>query len=644
MRLSAWFGPLLLAALLGRMPAGLAAEPPAPAASASDLKIPIPRVVRAGTDALGLGRQRLALVIANPRMGDTTLLPAAPRDAQAVAAALRALGWLVIPRDDLTAAETRAELKRFRDRLAPDAAGLIYIAAPGVQVDGENLVLARDTILKPGQAPQAVAAAVIAGGVPWSELVQSLQVTPSSLRLLVVDGAHLPPALSGLAEPGLARPTLPSGVMALLSAAPGAVLTTQLPPPLPRPVPTDPRALPGSAFGTGLVYAMLSARVTGPDALRLARRNVIDGTGGNQNPWIGGRSDEADELGSPQFMDALLPQSPQEAVVAAVRQAAGLALADRLSAQAATGPAPTPPVAGRPGVDAGSASLPASALPTAAVTVGAAAAQAATLPTAVQAAVQAAADIGRQVIAAAAAPPTRQGQLDEVRQTDAQTTPGVAPAAAASPAPARPPARPAAPYVPKVNPNGYAEGDTYTYRRIDAWKDELIGVLVMAVSQVLPNGEMVANDGQQTLDAQGRRKSDSRPDGLSRFEPSEQFWWSGPKRGESRDVEFTEFFDRPDGRGEVRWDGAMAVGRPTRIELPGGSFDVLPIEGDGWFLEIRRPGGERRSGKWERVVWYAPRLGHPVAIDIVERDAFSRLVRRERIELEHVQVHRLDAK
>lgn len=110
--------------------------------------------------------------------------------------------------------------------------------------------------------------------------------------------------------------------------------------------------------------------------------------------------------------------------------------------------------------------------------------------------------------------------------------------------------------------------------------------------------------------------------------------------GESRDVAFNEVFENRDGRGERRWEGEVEVGKPTRLTTSAGTFDVLPMEGSGWVREWRTPQRTRRDIKWWRTVWYSPELGHPVAIDILERDAGSRMLRKERLELVHMNTSR----
>jgi hypothetical protein len=140
------------------------------------------------------------------------------------------------------------------------------------------------------------------------------------------------------------------------------------------------------------------------------------------------------------------------------------------------------------------------------------------------------------------------------------------------------------------------------------------------------------------MDAQGRIKSQRHPDGgVSEFAPSQDLWWSNPKAGESRDVIFKETFQRPNrARGETEWKGSSKVGQPRRIETPAGEFDVLPIKTSGWYYE-KLANGTLNSGKWSRTVYYSPKLGHPVAIDIQDADRVGKLLKRERVELMHAQ-------
>jgi hypothetical protein len=105
-------------------------------------------------------------------------------------------------------------------------------------------------------------------------------------------------------------------------------------------------------------------------------------------------------------------------------------------------------------------------------------------------------------------------------------------------------------------------------------------------------------------------------------------------------VLFKENFQRADGsKGQTEWKGSTSVGRPRKMDTPAGPYEVLPIESSGWYYESL-DGGARTSGQWSRTVWYSPKLGHPVAIDIEDADRVGKLVRRERVELLHAQTSR----
>jgi len=702
----------------------------------SDIKLPMPRSVRAANALLGVARQRLALVVGNGKVDPQFVLAAAPRDTQAVAAALRAGGFVVMVREDLNAADLRANLKEFQQRLQPGGVGFLYYTGLGAQVDGQNMVLPRGTRLDGDLKSSAV---------PLQELVDAVQGTAESPRYLVVDAAHAHPAL---AMPGLAEQKMPPGTMALFAAAPGAVApTAEAPPALPNPVPADPRRIAASPFGRELVRSLVTPRISGPELLRVTRAATVGASQGAQTPWIGGDSNDKDELAEPNLLDALFPQSPEDLAREGLKQLTRLATA-RSAGEQPVGevlqqPAPSAPsVSAAPttpttpaletkdespptsrGVTETRQSLPNAPLAAPAAAAAAAAAAAGALADVAVAAATSAATLaaGAKIAeatatasAAASVANTALGVAGSVASVlasssgnsgnpPASRSPASTPAAAGAPTPAStaaqlagapppsalpaaspltaiPPARAAVPpnfgpmdvaqfanplakapsrpadertqpqqgggerpaYAPRVNPYGYAEGDTFTYRIWDTWKNRIIGSTVQAIEQVLDDGEMLANGNQTQMDAQGRIKSTRNPDGgHSEFEPYQDLWWSNPKRGESRDVKFNEHYQRADrSHGQTEWKGSLSVGRPRKIQLPAGEFDVLPIEGSGWYYQQAASGDPLVSGQWSRTVWYSPKLGHPVAIDVEDANALGKLLRRERIELLHAQTSR----
>ena len=623
---------------------------PRPAAAQAGTALPIPAEVRVVGEALGLGRQRLALVVGLSRIGGFDM-PAVRRDAAAVAEALRRAGFLVMARPDIGVDTLRRSVAEFRQRLEPAGAGLIYVAGAGARLDGRSWLLTRSL-----GATSPSAEALKAASLDLAELVQALQITPSSLRLLVVDAATPLPGLPA-AWQGLQAPALPDGVMALLAAQPGAVSPAWQPPPLPTPPPKDPREATGSPFGTAFVHALLSSGHSGPTVLHQTRRLALDATEGLVNPWIGGRSDERDEFGAPTLPIA---QWPEAAAVRAMRTLAGAALDEwrrqpRPAQAPPTAPADPSVADGRPLLsDLGKAGAVAAA---AAGAVAAAAAAADVAPSSVIAVAAAPVAAAVRSTLPTAGRDGERGLADRREPVDGLRTPAppagppATPASAPSgapPAPTPPPAGPpgvmpaAAPPLPALNPFGHAAGDRFTYRRVDEWKGETVGLLALVIEQVLANGELQAREGddEQILDAQGRTRSRKGPSGRSSFEPVEGFWWARPQKGQTRDVDFMETFEQTDSRGERHWEGEVEVGRPTHIETAAGRFEVLPLEGAGWYREWRMPQRWRRDVRWARTVWYAPELGRPVAIDILERDAASRLLRKERLELIDVRTSR----
>ncbi len=746
--------------LLGPAAALAQTEPPAaaPAAEAqrsllpggklpelSDIRLPMPRAVRAANAVLGMARQRLALVVGNGNVGNDVALGAAARDTQAVAAALRAAGFVVMVREDQGADALRADLAEFRSRLQPAGVGFLYYTGFGAQLDGSNYLLPRGLPLEPAKAE----AQLRAGGVPLQELVDAIQGTADSPRYMVLDAGYAHPALAGLAKPGLAPLKMPPGTMLLFANAPDTASTAPqaIALPAPLPAPADPRLLAASPFGRALARSLVTPRLSGAEVLRATRGAMLDISDGKQAPWIEGDNRDKDEFAEPALLEALLPRSPEEMAREALRQAlrspgTGTGTATASSAGAAgevpvsevTAPrlskAPQPEAEGATKVikratesasggatsatnatnAAGTAATATAATADLATGVAGTAASVATASTASQAialaTATAAAAVGAVGTLASLGTSAAATALDgagpgkppagAATQAAAPTAPTAATAPPAPAAPAKPLAAPSAmpppsagdlpvevftaqqqaaqaaraaaaaaaqaaaraqaaeqqrsqpqpagtdrlPALPRVNPFGYAEGDTFSYRTTDTWKNQIIGSSMLSIDQVLPDGRLVGDGARTQMDPQGRIQSTQYADGSrSQFQPYQDLWSANPKRGDSRAVRFNESFQRPDRRGQTEWKGSMSVGRPRTIQLPAGEFEVLPIESSGWFYE-KLANGTLSSGQWSRTVWYSPKLGHPVAIDIEDANNMGRLVRRERIELTHAQTAR----
>lgn len=725
----------------------------APYSLPAALQLAVPRPVRAVSAALGLGAQRLALVIGGARVGGQTVLESAARDVQAVADLLRGLGFVVMVREDIGATEWRSTIKEYRERLQPGGLGIVYVAALGFQHEGQNLLLPRDALFSPGADARR---RLVQTAVPLDELAQALAGSAGGQRLLVVDAAYRH-ALLAAAPPGgpagLAEQKLPAGVMALASQALGRAPEPPAPAALPDPPPAHARDRAASAFARSLIAALATPRISGAEALRQTRRTLVAAKPGEPEPWLAGETTSNDEFAEAGLIDSLIPRTPEEVAREALRHGSNLgsrragemSVNEVLQQNQGSNPARPPTeqaralsshssplqaanAAGTAGSTAAALGSVASAVGTLAGVAGAAAAAAGAVKaaetlavaqaartgagvagsvlgntaslaartlgssneqpaqSAVQSAVQSlasASPAGASVQSALTPAAVSRGAAQAALAADAvaalltaaprqvppaDPTPSAAtPSDPASPAPAGPAdavgaspsstARAAAPaewrtqragdrgerpvYQPRSNNFGYAEGDTFSYQVIDTWRGETTGRFTTAIEEVLGDGQLLADGGQTQMDAQGRVTRQQRADGsVSSFQPAPDFWWSAPKAGESRDLLFKESFRRADrSQGETEWKGRAQVGKLRSVDTPAGRFDVLPIESSGWSYE-RPARGAMVSTQWQRTVWYAPKLGHPVAIEIQESNAVGKLLKRERIELTHAQTAR----
>jgi len=193
----------------------------------------------------------------------------------------------------------------------------------------------------------------------------------------------------------------------------------------------------------------------------------------------------------------------------------------------------------------------------------------------------------------------------------------------------------------RTNPWGHAEGDTLSYQLTDTRKDELLLSYTLAIDSVAPDGALQANGGSWLLDPQGRTRLQRAEDGTqSRFEPAQELWWQKPQPGESRAVAFAEDFIRADKtQGRTEWRGQAQVGTARVLETPAGEYEVLPIRTSGRYTRSFANGASAQ-GQFVRTVWFAPKLGVPVAIELEDNDSTGRPLRRERIELTHAQTAR----
>lgn len=196
-------------------------------------------------------------------------------------------------------------------------------------------------------------------------------------------------------------------------------------------------------------------------------------------------------------------------------------------------------------------------------------------------------------------------------------------------------------YQARINSFGHAEGDVLSYQVTDTRKDEVLQSYTLSIDLITPDGQLSANAGDFKMDPEGRLRAQKSEDGSTvRYEPAQDWWWARPQVGESRSVGHKERYARADNtRGSIDWRGTAQVGSPRQVETQAGDFDVLPIKTTGTGVDTPE-GGAPRKLQFTRTVWFAPKLGVPVAIDIEDNDEAGKPLRRERIELTHAQQQR----
>jgi carboxyl-terminal processing protease len=173
--------------------------------------------------------RQVALVIGNANYRVGTLKNPV-NDAQAVAGALRGLGFEVALRENTTLREMIEAFRRFSLDARGARARVIFYAGHGVQVKGRNYLLPVDTEIR---AEDEVAAK----SADLNELLERLGALPHGINIVILDACRNNPfsgaetlgpdgrrlKFRGATPAGLARVEAPLGSMVAFSTAPGGV-------------------------------------------------------------------------------------------------------------------------------------------------------------------------------------------------------------------------------------------------------------------------------------------------------------------------------------------------------------------------------------------------------------------------------------
>lgn len=177
------------------------------------------------------GEIRTALVIGNAAYRVAPLKNPI-NDAQAVAAALKALGFQVIMRENATQREMLDGLREFSNRARKSQVRLIYYAGHGVQIRGRNYLMPVDAEV---QSEDDIAQK----GADVTEVLERLGTMTEGVNLIVLDACRNNPFSVGSGQladgrrlrtrglgpqaMGLAPLQAPSGTLIAFSTAPGSI-------------------------------------------------------------------------------------------------------------------------------------------------------------------------------------------------------------------------------------------------------------------------------------------------------------------------------------------------------------------------------------------------------------------------------------
>lgn len=177
------------------------------------------------------GENRIALVIGNASYRSAPLKNPV-NDAEAVAAALKVVGFQVILRENATQREMLDALREFSQRASKSQVRLLFYAGHGVQIKGRNYLMPVDAEIQTEDDIQQKGADV-------TELLERLATLADGVNLIVLDACRNNPfsvapaqladsrriRTRGLAAQteGLAPVQAPSGTLIAFSTAPGSV-------------------------------------------------------------------------------------------------------------------------------------------------------------------------------------------------------------------------------------------------------------------------------------------------------------------------------------------------------------------------------------------------------------------------------------
>ena len=210
---------------------------------------------------------RVALVIGNSSYAGNAALINPGNDAQAMASALKQLGFTVVELRNGGKSEMTEALAKVRSALSgKQGVGMLYYAGHGLQLDWRNYMV-------PVDAKLTSAADVIAQAVDVNSVLEAFKSAGNRMNILVLDACRDNPFAATASGKGLAPVDAPPGTFLAYATAPGNV------------------AQDGDAkVGNGLYTQYLLEELKKPstrieDVFKRVRLNVRQQSQGRQIPW-----------------------------------------------------------------------------------------------------------------------------------------------------------------------------------------------------------------------------------------------------------------------------------------------------------------------------------------------------------------------
>jgi hypothetical protein len=165
-------------------------------------------------------RKLTALVIGNANYEEAGVLRNPANDAEDLAGKLEACGFTVIRKTDITNKAMDKAVREFRTALADQDVGLFFFAGHGVQIGGENYLVATDTATDDETEAKH-------SSLPLNKVIETMEKSGTTTNIIILDACRNNPWERAwhrdVGARGLAPVYAPKGTLIAFSTSPGQV-------------------------------------------------------------------------------------------------------------------------------------------------------------------------------------------------------------------------------------------------------------------------------------------------------------------------------------------------------------------------------------------------------------------------------------